>query len=430
MPRLMKLNLHGNWAGGHVEAWRQDRANGAVSLDLGHYQRLARTAERGLFDAVFYASGLALHEEPGRPAVPGLDPVLLATSLAAVTERIGFVATVSTTFNEPYVVARTIASLDHISGGRAGWNVVTTYDENASRNFGLANLPPKDERYEKAREFVEVILKLWDSWGTAAFVRDHDGKLAIDASDIHPIDHAGRYFKVRGPLQTPRSLQGRPVLFQAGASEDGKSFAARIADGVFCVALDLDGAKNFYSEMKERVKAAGRNPDHVQILPGTYVYLGSTESEARRILEEQSATPDALNQLAIRLSTPVETLSLDETVAPAILDKAASNPRSQGHTLSVVNLFRQQKLTVREFLVRQPSRGPHRVLSGTPKQVADSLATWFLEKAADGFNIGNLSHEGLDLFVDHVVPKLQERGIYRREYTGRTLRENFLSSRS
>lgn len=427
MPRQMRLNFHGNWAGGHVEAWRQDKPGGAVALDLGHYQRLARTAERGLFDAVFYASGLALHEEPGRPAVPGLDPVLLATSLAAVTERIGFLVTVSTTFNEPYTVARTISSLDHISGGRAGWNIVTTYDENASRNFGLSQLPPKHERYEKAQEFVEVVLKLWDSWEPSTFVRRADGRLAIDPSFIHPIDHDGRHYKVRGPLQTPRSRQGRPVLFQAGASEDGKAFAARVADGVFCVALDLDGSKNFYSEMKARVKGAGRNPDHVHILPGVYVYLGSTESEAQRILDEQSTTPDALKQLAIRLSTPVETLCLDETVAPDILDKAAANPRSQGHTLSVVNLFRQQKLTVREFLVRQPSRGPHRVLAGTPEQVADSLETWFLERAADGFNIGNLSHDGLNLFVDHVVPLLQKRGIYRREYAGNTLRENFLS---
>jgi FMN-dependent oxidoreductase (nitrilotriacetate monooxygenase family) len=424
----MRLNFHGNWAGGHVEAWRPRSPGAPAALDLSYYQKLAQTAERGLFDAVFYASGLALHEEPGRPAVPGLDPVLLATSLAAVTKHVGFVVTVSTTFNEPYNVARTIASLDHISGGRAGWNVVTTYDENASRNFGLSQLPPKHERYEKAREFVEVVLKLWDSWEPTAFIQRDDGRLAIHPSSIRTIDHAGLHYRVRGPLQTPRSLQGRPVLFQAGASEDGKTFAASIADGIFAVALDLNGAMSFYQEMKDRVRAARRNPDEVHVLPGVYIYLGSTEEEARRLLNAQSTTPDALQQLAIRLNTVVDNLKLDEVVPVDILDQAAANPRSQGHTLSMVTLFRQQKLTVREFLTRQPSRGPHRVLAGTPEQVGESLSTWFLERAADGFNVGNLSHEGLNLFVDHVVPMLQKRGIYRREYAGNTLRENFLAA--
>lgn len=424
--RLMRLNFHGNWAGSHLDAWRNGGANSPPQFDLAYYQKIARTAERGLFDAVFYASGLALHEDPGRPAVPGLDPVLLATSLAAITEKVGFVVTVSTTFNEPYNVARTLASLDHLSGGRVAWNVVTTYDENASRNFGLVQLPAKAERYENASEFVEVVLKLWDCWDPAALSRTADDKIAVDVSLIRPINHEGRHFKVRGPSQAPRSPQGRPVLFQAGASEDGRSFAAKIADGIFCVALDIASAQDYYNDMKRRVKDLGRDPDKVHVLPGVYMYLGSTEEEAARVLDAQSTTPDALAALAFRLSTTPDKLSLDATVPLDVLDAAASNPRSHGHILSMLNLFRRERITVREFLVRQPSRGPHRVLAGTPEKIVASLEEWFKARAADGFNIGNLTHAGLDLFVDHVVPILQKRGLYRREYTGNTLRANFL----
>jgi FMN-dependent oxidoreductase (nitrilotriacetate monooxygenase family) len=348
--------------------------------------------------------------------------------LAAKTERIGVVATISTTFNEPYNVARTMATLDQISGGRAAWNVVTTYDESAAKNFGLTELPPKHLRYERAREFVAVVLELWESWRPQAFSKNGGTTLALDPAFIRPIDHDGTYFKVRGPAQVPRSPQGRPVLFQAGASQDGKAFAASIADGIFSVALDLEPAKVAYAEMKALVKAAGRDPQRVNILPGLYLYVGSTEEEARRALEAESTGESALHQLALRLSTPVETLAIDETVSIEILDKAAANPISHGHSSSMIELFRRERLTVREFLIRQPVRGPHRVFVGTPEQVAQTLEEWFVEGAADGFNIGNLTHRGLEIFVDEVVPILQRRGLYRREYTGRTLRENFIES--
>jgi FMN-dependent oxidoreductase (nitrilotriacetate monooxygenase family) len=292
----------------------------------------------------------------------------------------------------------------------------------------MDQLPPKAERYETAQEFVEVVLKLWDCWEPSALVKGPDGKIAVDGSRIRPVNYVGNHFKVRGPSQSPRSRQGRPVLFQAGASEEGYSFAARIADGVFCVALDLASAKEFYADMKARIKAASRNPDKVHILPGVYMYLGSTDEEVRRELDAQSTTPDALKALAFRLSTNVENLSLDETVPLEVLDEAAANPRSHGHALSMINVFRKERLTIREFLVRQPARGPHRVLAGTPEQVVASLEQWFTERAADGFNVGNLSHHGLDLFVDHVVPILQKRGLYRREYAGDTFRSNFLGN--
>jgi FMN-dependent oxidoreductase (nitrilotriacetate monooxygenase family) len=422
--RRMHLNLHGNWAGEHWGAWQISNDN-RVLFQLDYYTKLAQTAERGLFDAVFYASGLALQESPGRPPTPSLDPVVLCSALAASTQSIGFVVTVSTTFNEPYNVAKTIASLDHLSRGRAAWNVVTTYDERAALNFGMRELPPKSERYARADEFVEVVLKLWDSWDADPLAR-FGNSIALNKSAVHRLNHVGTYYNVRGPAQTPRSPQEKPLLFQAGASEHGKSFAARIADGIFSVALDLPDAKRYYAEIKERVSRAGRDPDKVHIFPGIYLYLGSTETEAKQILEGQSASGDALLQLAVRLNTSADNLKLDETVPEEVLENALINPISRGHSLSMVEMFRRERLTIREFLMRQPVSGPHRVLVGDPKQVADSLEEWFVERAADGFNIGNLSHEGLNNFVDHVVPLLQKRGLFRHEYQGVSLRENLL----
>jgi len=424
IARRMHLNFHGNWAGEHAGAWRVGEDGQTAKFQLDYYSALAQAAERGLFDGIFYAAGLALHESPGRPATPGLDPVVLAAALSAKTERIGLAATISTTFNEPYNVARTMLSLDHISGGRAAWNVVTTYDEMAALNFGMTQLPPKQLRYERADEFVEVVLQLWDSWGPGSLVPDPEGAVAF-APAIHPINHHGRHFEVRGPLQTPRSPQGRPILFQAGASQEGKAFAARVADGIFCVALNLETCQAFYREMKELARSFGRDPDKVHILPGVYLYIGSTMEEAKKVLAEQSTTDDALNQLAVRLTTDVGNLKVDETVPDEILDKAAIAARSHGHTMAVIDVFRRERITVREFLIRQPLRGPHRVFCGTPELVADSFAEWFTTRAADGFNVGNLTLEGLNLFVDEVVPLLQKRGLHRREYEGKTMREIF-----
>jgi alkanesulfonate monooxygenase SsuD/methylene tetrahydromethanopterin reductase-like flavin-dependent oxidoreductase (luciferase family) len=275
---------------------------------------------------------------------------------------------------------------------------------------------------------VDVVLRLWDSWEAPAFVKRPDGTLGIDRTYIRAIEHVGKHYKVRGPLQTPRSPQTRPILFLAGASEDGKAFAARIADGIFCVALVIAVAKTYYADMKKRIADSGRDPSNVHILPGLYLFLGSTEAEAKALLEAQSTTDLALKQLAVRLNTSVDKLKLDERVANDILDSAARNPRSHGHSLSMIELFRREQLTVREFLTRQPVSGPHRVVCGSPEQIADFLETWFVEGAADGFNIGNLSHAGLDIFVDHVIPILQKRGLYRHEYEGSTLRSNFVGT--
>jgi len=420
----MHLNLHGNWTGEHAGAWRVGADGHTAAFRLDYYLSLVKAAERGLFDAAFYAAALALQEGPGRPATAGIDPVVLASALAVNTEHIGLVTTISTTFNEPYNVARTMLTLDHLSGGRAGWNIVTTYDEMAARNYGMTQLPPKAERYARAAEFVEVVLKLWESWGEGSLVPRPGGAVPHGPA-IRPIDHAGRYFDVRGPLQTPRSPQGRPILFQAGASEEGKAFAARVADGIFCAAIELGTTQAYYRDMKARIRQGGRDPDKVHIIPGVYMYLGSTMAEARRVLERESASDDALHQLARRLCAPVEALDPDETVPDKILDGALVNPESHGHSAAMVDLFRRERLTVRQFLARQPVRGPHRVVVGTPETVVQTLEEWFAARAADGFSIGNLSLDGLNLFVDEVVPVLQRRNLYRREYEGRTLREVF-----
>lgn len=424
--RTMRLNFHGNYAGSHPRAWKAG-ANTPGELDLDYYVKFAQIAERGLFDGIFYAAELAA-QGPRRVTCPGLDPVVLSAALAMQTEHIGLAATISTTFEQPFNVAKAMATLDHISGGRAAWNIVTSYDPMSAPNFGMTALPPKGERYDRAQEFVEVVLELWDSWGPDALAGGNGAGTVFRDDAIHPIDHVGRYFNVRGPGQTPRSPQGRPVLFQAGASAEGKAFAARVADGIFCVALELSVAKAFYAEMKGRIKDAGRDPDQVHILPGIYLYLGSTEAEAKRALAAQSDTEAALRHLAVKLNTAVDELALDEEVPADILYAALLNPLSDGHTHSLVALLRGECLTVREFLERQPLRGPHKVLVGVPETVADWLETWFREEAADGFNLGNLTHETLTIFVDEVVPLLQARGLFRREYAGTTLRENFCAS--
>ena len=424
MPeRTMRLNFHGNYAGSHAKAWKVG-TDAPGELDLDFYVKYAQIAERGLFDGIFYAADLAT-QGSNRKTCPGLDPVVLSAALAMNTEHIGLAATISTTFSEPFNVAKSMATLDHISGGRAAWNIVTSYDPMAAPNFGMTDLPPKKERYDRAHEFVDVVLKLWDSWDDNAVGGSDDPTVDYLDSAIHPINHEGRDYTVRGPAQTPRSLQGRPVLFQAGASEEGKAFAARVADGIFCVALDLSVAKSFYVEMKTRVKEAKRNPNDVYILPGIYMFLGSTEEEAKRALAEQADTAEAMKHLAVKLSTTDEMLDLDEKVPAEILDKALITAHSDGHTKSLVEFLRSEQLTVREFLERQPLRGPHRVLVGVPETIANWLESWFLEKAADGFNIGNLTHETLTIFVDEVVPRLQARGLFRHEYAGKTLRENF-----
>ena len=429
MSRTMHINFHGNTAGEHLAAWRRTSLDAAVEFDFDYYRRIAQIAERGKLDAVFFASYLHSFNGGGRPPRPVVDPVVVAAALSVLTEHIGFVATVSTTFNDPYNVARTFGALDHISHGRMGWNVVTTYDQDAARNFGFAALPAREDRYARADEFLSVVKALWDSWADDAVIPNGTGPIRVDGSKIQPINHQGRYFKVDGPSQLPRSPQGRPVLFQAGGSAAGRSMAARHVDAIFSVGLDLPEAKAYYADVKDRARAAGRNPDHIFILPGVYLYLGSTEQEAERkrlsMIEQPAARRQIVEQLAARLGADPTDLDLDHPVPLEILNRAPERAVSIGHTEGLVGILRRERVPLRDFLLRQPVGGPHRVVIGTPEQAANTLEEWFVERAADGFNIGNMTPDELTAFVDDVIPILQKRGLFRTEYAGRTLHSHY-----
>jgi len=424
----LHLNAFLMGVGHHEAAWRLPESDPFAHVDVAHYQSLARIAERGKLDSLFLADGPVLWNDLGRRPAGALEPTVLLTALAAVTEHIGLIATASTTYNEPYNLARRFASLDHISGGRAGWNIVTTAGLDAARNFNRDTLPPHRERYERAAEFVEVSQKLWDSWDDDAALGDKTAGVWGDDTKVYPAAHTGRFYRVAGALNVPRSPQGHPLLVQAGSSENGKDFAARYAEAVFTAHQTLSDAQAFYADLKQRALAHGRDPDTVKILPGIVPILGATEAEALALEAEldRLIRPEyALPQLAELLKITPEELHLDRELP----DDLPTEDEIEGHksrrTL-VVNLARRERLTVRELIGRLGGGRGHLTFAGTPEQVADEIAHWYHEGAADGFNImPPVLPSGLASFVDHVVPILQRRGLFRTEYEGRTLRDNY-----
>lgn len=423
--RKFKLNFHANSAGTHEDAWRQPYATRPGEFGIGYYQEIAQIAERGLFDAIFFADTVGLYG--GRRRKPVFDPAIIIAAITAVTERIGLVASASTTFSEPYNLARQFSTLDHVSNGRVGWNVVTTYNENAATNFGLVQLPEKPDRYKRAEEFVDVVLKLWDGWDYQSLDLDPAARHERPLRAPSPIDHAGRFFHVKGPLQVPKTPQRHPVVFQAGGSEEGRALAGRVAEGVFSQAHTVKEGQAYYTDLKRRAVACGRHPDSILIFPGVYVYLGSTEQEVARIwrdLQGSLSEDEAVRELANTLHADVSELKLDQPIPVPVLERALSTSK-RSTVGSIVALAREDKITVRALLARQPGALTHRVLVGTPEQIACSFEEWFLNKAADGFNIGNLSPRKLGDFVDAVIPELQRRGLYRTEYQGSTLRSHY-----
>ncbi len=344
------------------------------------------------------------------------------------TSRIGLIATASTSYNEPYNLARRFASLDHISGGRAGWNIVTTAGDVAARNFGLDAQPAHAERYERAAEFIEVSTKLWNSWQDDAVVADKERGVHAEADRVRPIGHAGTHFRVDGALNVPRSPQGYPLLVQAGSSEDGKDFAARYAEAVFTAQPTLQEGQAFYADVKHRAAAAGRNPDHLKILPGIVPLIGETAAEARELEHEldRLIRPEfAQSQLAALLGIEPERLALDEQL-PADLPEEDVVEGSKSRYTLIVELARREQLTTRQLIGRLGGGRGHRTFAGTAVQVADTIEQWFRQGAADGFNImPAVLPSGLEVFADQVVPILRERGLFRTEYTGSTLREHY-----
>ncbi|MER6731038.1 LLM class flavin-dependent oxidoreductase [Streptomyces puniciscabiei] len=427
--RSLHLNAFLMNTGHHEASWRLPESDPYAHVDLEHYVRLARIAERGTFDSLFLADGPQLWGNLAQRPAGALEPLTLLTALATATEHIGLIATASTSYNSPYNLARRFASLDIVSGGRAGWNIVTTAGAEAARNFGLDAEPAHAERYARAAEFVDVALKLWDSWEDDAIVADKAAGVWGDDSKVHPPRHRGTYFSVAGALNVPRSPQGYPLLVQAGSSEDGKAFAARYAEAVFTAQQTLADAQAFYADLKSRTARAGRDPEHIKVLPGIVPVLGATEAEARaaeQLLEDHIVYDHGVDRLERLLQLPSGTLELDAPLPAGLPPESAVEGAKSRYTL-VVELARRERLTVRQLIGRLGGGRGHLTLAGTPEQVADQIETWFTQGAADGFNImPAVLPSGLDAFVEHVVPLLRARGLFRDAYGPRqTLRERY-----
>jgi FMN-dependent oxidoreductase (nitrilotriacetate monooxygenase family) len=424
----LHMNLFHRPDGHHFAAWRHPSARPAELLDINYSAQGAITAERGLFDSVFLADSVTLGSNPWSYLLSPLEPISELSALAMVTKHIGLIATVSTTYSDPFTTARKLASLDHISKGRAGWNIVTTQATNAGANFSQDETMHAD-RYKRAAEFTDVVLKLWDSWEDDALVADKDIGLFVDPDKVHPINHKGEHFQVAGALNIPRPPQGHPLLVQAGSSPDGMDFGASVADAIFTAQFTLAQGKEFYSAMKSKAKSHGRDPDSIKILPGIAPILGSTEEEANQLakdMEELTFPLHSVLQLSVFLGVDLTQYPLDGLVP---LDDIAPPEKVQGHLSRyhvIVDMCREKKTTIRDLVRWHISGRSHRSFIGTPEQLADEMENWLLNKAADGFNLmPSLSSNGLDLFVDHVVPILQNKGIYRRSYEEQTLKAHF-----
>lgn len=427
LPRQLHLNVNILHSGFVPSAWRLADADPKAFTDVQHYIRVAQLAERGKLDAVFLADNAAIIDQIHFRPITALEPTVLLASIAAATTHIGLIGTASTSYNEPYNIARRFATLDQVSGGRAGWNIVTTADLASARNFGFDVIPDHSRRYARATEFTEVVKALWDSWDDDAFIGDKAGGHFIDPRRVHPIGHHGEYFAVAGALTLPRSAQGRPVLVQAGASADGRELASRHAEAVFSASQSLEESLAYREALNRRAEALGRGPQAVQVLAGLTTIIGATEAEARRRRDDLiDAIPwdYSLTRLAGILGTTPDRLKLDEPLPDDLTVPAGGNGN---HTFfaATVALGRRNGLTVRNLVRELAGGGGHRVIVGTPEQIADDIAHWFEAGAADGFNLmPDALPDGLEAFVDGVVPLLQRRGLFRREYTGRTLRDH------
>ena len=427
--RQMRMGLSMRYHGYHLGAWRHPEVPAAGPLDWRYFLNTARLAEAACFDMVFLADGIGIRvrdEPPGalcRSAhTVELEPLTLYAAIATHTEHIGFVATASTSYNEPYHIARKFASLDHISGGRAGWNIVTSWSDEEARNFGREKHFDYETRYDRAMEFVEVVTGLWDSFEDDAMRRDKESGIYFDAAKMHILDHKGTHFSVRGPLSSARTPQGRPLIVQAGAAERGQDIAGAHADIVYAMPFDLAAAQKYYAAIRASALRHGRSADAVKVLPGLVPYVGRTESEAR-------AKYDAMR----RLIHPTVGLSIlyaycgDLSAYP--LDGPVPEPSGDEPLKSIGGelreLARRDGLSIRGLYEMMAAGNSCRVMVGTAEQIADDMERWFKEGAADGFNIC-ASHlpGGLEDFARLVVPELQRRGLFRTAYEGRTLREN------
>jgi FMN-dependent oxidoreductase (nitrilotriacetate monooxygenase family) len=425
--RQLKLGAFMRPVSIHTGAWRYPGAYTDANFNFGHLKKFAQTLERARFDAFFMADHLALLNMPVEAqkrshTATSFEPFTLLSALSQATEHLGLVATASTTFDEPFHIARRFASLDHISGGRAGWNIVTTSNPDAALNFGRDEHLPHDERYARAREFYDVVTGLWDSWADDAFVRDAASGTYFDPARLHTLNHKGKYLSVRGPLHIARPVQGWPVIVQAGASEPGRQLAAETAEVVFAAQTTLAEGQRFYADVKARMDRLGRHRDHLKILPGAFVVVGDTMQEARDIrarLDSLVHYESAIASLSVALGQDASAFDPDGPLPEIPETNASKSGRER-----VIALARREQLTVRQLAQRLGGYGGLSIV-GTAQSIADEMQEWLETEACDGFNVMfPWLPGGLDAFVEKVVPELQRRGIFRREYEGKTLREN------
>jgi N-acetyl-S-(2-succino)cysteine monooxygenase len=428
VSRQIKLGMFLRPAGHHIAGWRHRDAWADGGLNFDTYVTMARTAERGLFDLMFSADALT-GERYDRDSlsrtsyVAWIEPMSLLTALAPLTRNIGLVCTATTTYDEPYHIARRFASLDLISGGRSGWNVVTSANAAESENFSRELHMPKHDRYRRAREFVEVVRGLWDSWDDDAFVFDKQQGRFYDPDRRHVLNHHGEFFNVRGPLTVSRSPQGQPVVVQAGASEDGRQLAAETAEVVFCAHQTLDAARQFYADVKGRMERCGREPDHLKIMPGLSVVVGRTHQEAQDKFEElQNLIP---TQVGIALLSKYIAWDLTGHDVDGPVPIVPQDRGAPTRSALLSDTAQAEQLTIRQLYQRIAGGRGHYQIVGSTKDVADMMEQWLETGAADGFNVlPPFFPNGLDEFVEMVVPELQRRGLYRTAYEGATLRDN------
>ena len=427
--RMMRLGLFLHAEGHHVAAWRDPSVFAGATQSFAHYAHAARLAEHGCFDMLFNADSQStfgpddIEVWQHTTAAVKFEPITLFSALAVVTKQIGLVCTASTTYNDPYHVARFFASMDRLSNGRAGWNLVTSSAASEAYNFSTAEHVPHAERYRRAREFAEVVFGLWDSWDEDAYRGDKAGGLYFDKRKLHFLNHEGPYFKVRGPLTVMRSEQSRPVVVQAGQSEDGRELAAATAEVLFTVQQDIKLAQVFYTDMKKRVISRTRDPHTLHIMPGILPIIGASKREAEQKFEAlQSLIP---SELGIAVLSEIVNIDLKPYDLDGPLPDAPTTNRQQGRQQMVYAMARKENLTIRDIIKRVVGARGHRIVCGTAADIADTMQEWFEHGACDGFNVMPLTiPQGLEDIVNQLLPELRHRGLFRSEYEGTTLREN------
>jgi len=411
----------------HTGAWRYPGGTPDANFNFPAIVKFAQRLEEAKFDAFFMADHLAMLNMPidalkRSSTATSFEPFTLLSALSMVTENLGLIATGSTSFDEPFHVARRFASLDHISGGRAGWNIVTTSNPDAAKNFGLEAHLDHAERYARAREFYDVVTGLWDSWADDAFIRDVDSGVFFDPDKLHTLDHKGEFFSVHGPLHVARPVQGWPLIVQAGGSEAGRQLAAETAEAIFAAQRTIEDGREFYADVKGRMVKLGRNPDHLKILPACLVVVGDSVEEAREkraVLDSKVHLDSAIASLSIQLGHDASNFDLDAPLPNIPETNASKSGRERA-----IKMAERENLTVRQLAQRMGGYSGLAMV-GTAETIADEMEEWIETGASDGFTIMfPFLPEGLDLFVDRVVPEIQRRGLFRREYAGKTLREN------